>query len=259
MAVQRAVIVTGGASGIGLGAARLLGEEGWATVLVDRDPDALDVAVTALREAGATVAAALPADIRETETAERAVAAAEAQGHELRGLVNAAAAVFQGSLWDLDPDDLDRCHAVNVRGTFQMMRAAAPAMRAHGGGSIVNVGSGDSFLGERDQLAYCTTKAGVLNMTRAAAMDAADAGIRVNCVCPGVIDTPFFRAGIAGARDPDGIVAMVEGRQPLGLLAPDAVAQAIAFLVSDRGAGMTGSALVVDGGLSASWWYERRA
>jgi NAD(P)-dependent dehydrogenase (short-subunit alcohol dehydrogenase family) len=253
---RSSVVVTGGASGIGLASAVALGARGWAAVLVDRDGEALSAAADGLSGDGVAVGV-VEGDITDPATADRAVAAARVLG-PLRGLVNAAGVVVQGSLWDLNPDELDACHAVNVRGTFQMMRAVALEMRDGGGGSIVNVGSGDSFLAERDQLAYCTTKAAVLNMTRAAAMDVAEAGIRVNCVCPGVVDTPFFRAGISGALDPDAVAEMAGSRQPLGLLRPQAVGEAIAFLISEEGGGMTGSAMVVDGGLSATWWYERR-
>ena len=174
-----------------------------------------------LRRAGASVSGVLHADIKDPDTSARAVALARANSQELRGLVNCAAATYLGSLDALSVEDLDACYAVNVRGTFMMMQAAARAMRTSGGGSIVNVGSADSFYGEEGAFAYCTTKAAVLNMTRAAAMDLAAAGIRFNCVCPGVIDTPFFRASFDAGDDPQEMIRAVGRRQPLGILNPD--------------------------------------
>jgi meso-butanediol dehydrogenase/(S,S)-butanediol dehydrogenase/diacetyl reductase len=252
---RRSVIVTGGASGTGLSTARMLGSQGWSVVLVDRDKEGLADAVSELRLTGATITDVIEGDIRAPETSSRAVTVAEADGQELRGLVNCAAATYLGPLESLSVEDLDDCYAVNVRGTFMMMKAAASAMRSHGGGSIVNIGSADSFYGEEGTLAYCTTKAAVLNMTRAAAMDLSSSGIRVNCVCPGVIDTPFFRASFKDDDDPEAIIAAVERRQPMGILHPDDIASAVAFLIGDAAKGMTGSTVVVDRGLSASWRY----
>lgn len=252
---QRSVIVTGGASGVGLSTARILGSDGWSIVLVDLDDDRLAEAAAELGRENITVAAVIKGDIRAPETSSRSVAAAEADDLRLGGLVNCAAATYLGALESLSVEDLDNCYAVNVRGTFMMMKAAASAMRRHGGGSIVNIGSADSFYGEEGTLAYCTTKAAVLNMTRAAAMDLGSADIRVNCVCPGVIDTPFFRASFKDGDDPEAIIAAVERRQPMGILHPDDIASAVAFLIGDAAQGMTGSTVVVDRGLSASWRY----
>jgi meso-butanediol dehydrogenase / (S,S)-butanediol dehydrogenase / diacetyl reductase len=255
MSTTHSVIITGGASGTGLATARLLGADNWSVVLVDRDQRGLDHAEQILRESGVAIAAAVSGDIKDPDTAVRAVMAASIDGLSLRGLVNCAAATCLGTVESISVSDLDDCYAVNVRGTFLMIQAAVGAMRRNGGGSIVNVGSADSFLGEEGTLAYCTTKGAVLNLTRAAAMDLAAGRIRVNCVCPGVIDTPFFRASFSERDDAAAIIAAVNGRHPMGILQPDDVAAAIAFLIGDGAAGMTGSVVVVDRGLSASWRY----
>lgn len=251
--VGRSVIITGAASGIALAAAETLGRAGWAVVPVDKDADSLAAAADRLRQHGIDVRPPLAADIREPATARAAVGLATEDSLRLAGLVNAAATNLLGGIDTMSVDDLDLAYGINVRGTFLMMQAAIPGMRAGGGGSIVNVGSVDSFMGEEGALAYCTTKGAVLNMTRAAAMDLSGDGIRVNCLCPGIIDTPFFRGTFADSPDADAIVAAANRRQPLGVLDPAAVADAIAFLVTDASRGMTGSNLVVDGGISASW------
>jgi meso-butanediol dehydrogenase/(S,S)-butanediol dehydrogenase/diacetyl reductase len=256
---RRSVIITGAASGIALAAARLLGKEGWALVLVDRSAEGLRAAAEQLTHEGATVAGAVAADLTDSDCAGRSVAVATVPGLELRGLINCAALAIPGSIEDLAVTDLDRCYAVNVRGTFLMMQAAVEAMKVAGESSIVNVGSVDSFMGEANTVAYCATKAATLNMTKAAAMDLAHVGIRVNCVCPGVVDTPFFRNSLDGIANQDAVVESVRRRHPLGLLEPADVARTIAFLISDAGRGITGTAVVVDAGLSASWGYQTPA
>lgn len=253
MSSNKSVIVTGAASGIAYAAAERLGLDGWVIVAVDKDEAALHSARDRLRDRGVDVAGAIAADIRESSTAEHAARVATEGSLRLAGLINAAATTALGSIDTITPADLDLAYAVNVRGTLQMMQAVLPGLRANGGGSIVNVGSVDSFMGEDGTLAYCATKGAVLNLTRAAAMDLSGDGIRVNCVCPGIVDTPFFYGSFQGAPDADAIVDAANRRQPLGVLPPEVVAESMAFLISDAGRGMTGSALVVDGGMSASW------
>lgn len=250
---NKSVIITGAASGIALAAAEKLGTEGWTVVAVDRDADAVHAAVAALRDRGASVLEPVVADIGDESASRKAVELATSAEYVLAGLVNAAANNSLGPVDEISVDDLDASYRVNVRGTFLMMQAAIPGLRANGGGAIVNVGSVDSYMGEPGTLAYCTTKGAVLNMTRAAAMDLAPSGIRVNCVCPGIIDTPFFRASFEGSPQAEAVLAAANQRQPLGVLDPAAVAETLVFLVTERSRGMTGSMLVVDGGISTSW------
>ena len=250
---NKSVIITGAASGIALAAAKSLGTDGWTVVPVDRDAEALHAAVAGLREIGASVLEPVVADIGDESASRRAVESATGDGYALAGLINAAANNSLGPVDEISADDLDASYRVNVRGTFLMIQAAIPGMRANGGGAIVNVGSVDSYMGEPGTLAYCTMKGAVLNMTRAAAMDLAPSGIRVNCVCPGIIDTPFFRASFEDSPDADAILAAADARQPLGILDPAAVAETLVFLVTGKSRGMTGSMLVVDGGISTSW------
>lgn len=251
--VRRSVIITGAARGIAYEAAVMLGQAGWAVTPVDLEAEALRAAAARLREAGVEVAEPVAGDIRDSGTSDRAVESATGGGLRLAGLINAAADNALGAVDAISADELDRVYQVNVRGTFLMMRAVIPAMRAGGGGAIVNVGSVDGFMGEAGTFAYCATKGAVLNMTRAAAMDLSGDGIRVNCVSPGVIDTRFFHGTLTGSPSAPEIVAAANARQPLGILDPAAVAEALVFLVTDRSRGMTGSNLVIDGGMSASW------
>lgn len=177
-------------------------------------------------------------------------------GTDPRVLVCSAGVVKLGSVLDLSIQDWRRVFDVVLDGALLGMRATIPGMVRQGGGSIVTVGSVDSFLVERNGAAYCAAKGALLQLTRSVAIDFARDGVRANCVCPGVTDTPFFRNGLAAL--PDGPLrrqARIE-RNPIGrLLEADEVAAMIAFLCSDAASGVTGTAITVDGGLSASFEF----
>ena len=141
---------------------------------------------------------------------------------------------------------------MNVRGTFLCSRAVLPAMIERGGGVIVNVASAGSLVAIPTRAAYCASKGAVLALTRAMAIDHVEQGIRVNCVCPGSIDTPWVERLVEAADDPEAALADIVARQPMRRLGgADEVAKAIAYLASDDAAYATGSALVLDGGWTA--------
>jgi len=249
-------IVTGAASGVGRATCERLGRDGWELTLVDANRDALSAVAVALSQAGVSVRGQVVGDVSDPDCGARAVELCDGEDGALGALVNSAAILRLGSVVDLAVEDWDRVIAVNLRGTFLMMKAALPRLRAHGSGRIVNVASVDAFVAEPHLAAYCASKGGVLMLTRAAAVDHAREGIRINCVCPGAIDTPFLRSVTDKTEDPAGTLRKVGDRHPFGrLLTPEDVADVIAYLVSDRAAAIVGSGLVVDGGLSATWQY----
>jgi NAD(P)-dependent dehydrogenase (short-subunit alcohol dehydrogenase family) len=143
----------------------------------------------------------------------------------------------------------ERVFAVNASGTFLCCKHAIPRMIAAGGGSIVNMGSVAGMVGLRNRAAYCASKGAVIAFTRALALDHVADRIRVNCICPGTVDSPWVRRLMDEAGEPlDALVA----RQPMGRLGtPVEIAEAVLYVASDAAAFMTGSALVLDGGLTA--------
>jgi NAD(P)-dependent dehydrogenase (short-subunit alcohol dehydrogenase family) len=139
---------------------------------------------------------------------------------------------------------------VNLRGQWLMAHAAIPEMLKRAGGAIVNVSSVQGLASQRNVLAYSTSKHGMIGLTRTMAVDFAKRGIRVNCVCPGTVDTPMVRATIDQDHNPDRLRKILADMHPIGRIGqPREIGEVIAFLASDRASFMTGSIVVVDGGL----------
>jgi NAD(P)-dependent dehydrogenase (short-subunit alcohol dehydrogenase family) len=167
-------------------------------------------------------------------------------------LFNCAGWVHQGTLLECTVEDWDRSFDLNVRSMFVMCKAMVPKMIAAGGGVIVNMAS---VLGARkaavNRLAYASSKAAVEGFTRALAIDHVKQGIRVNCVCPGTVDTPSLGDRINAFKDPAQARRDFVARQPMGRLASaEEIAETFVYLASDESSFMTGQALFVDGGMS---------
>jgi len=152
----------------------------------------------------------------------------------------------------VEPDEWDRVFAVNVRGVYLGCKYALPHMLAQGGGSIINTASVLALVGAPERAAYCASKGAVVALTRQIAVEYADRGIRCNCLCPTTVDTPWVDRLLADAPDPVARRRALEERQPMGRLATaEDVAAAALYLASDDAAFVTGTAMVIDGGLSA--------
>lgn len=242
--------MTGAASGIGAATVEQFRAEGRTVVGVDVQdaPDAFRVEGVAW----------VTGDVARTETWEEVVACAQRTFDESpSALVLNAARHVVGTILETSPADWQSIFDVNVTGAYHGIRACLPGMKQRGEGAIVTVASVDAFMAEQSFVAYCASKGALLQLTRAVALDHARDGIRANCVCPGVTDTPFFRRHLDGAADPEGWLAERVARQPVGrLLEPDDVASVVTFLISDRAAGVLGSMTVVDGGLSTGFDFR---
>jgi meso-butanediol dehydrogenase/(S,S)-butanediol dehydrogenase/diacetyl reductase len=248
---DKVCIVTGGGSGIGRASALLFAREGARLAVADkRLPAAEAVAAECIREG----AQALPVevDVARSADVQRMVAATVAAFGRLDVLVNNAGYGIAGSVVETDEQAWDDLMAVNVRGVFLCCKHAIPAMRANGGGAIVNTASVVAAVGIRDRAAYCASKGAVAALTRAVAIDHVGDGIRCNAVAPGTVDTPYFDRILKTSADPAAVRKKLETRQLLGRLGtPEEIAAAILFLAGDESRFATGTILTIDGGMTA--------
>jgi len=246
--------VTGGGSGIGRATAHLLARRGASVAVFDIAANSAERVAREIRDDGGTSIAIIGDTSSEADVA----AALERSAAELGDcdvVVTAAAILNDFAGVDAIPaKEFDQVIAVNLRGPFLVIKHAVPQLRRSGRGVIVCIASVDGYFGEIGLSAYCASKGGVINLVRAAALDLAREGIRVNAVCPSVTDTPLLRNRIASLPNPDEILAERAERHPLGrLLRPEDSAGAIGWLISPEAAGVTGAIIPVDAGVGAGW------
>jgi NAD(P)-dependent dehydrogenase (short-subunit alcohol dehydrogenase family) len=244
---DRVAVVTGAGSGLGRATAHRLADEGAPVAAVDLDGDAAEKTVAEIGERGGT-ARAYTTDVSDPAQVRSAVDSAAADLGRPEVLVNAAGI---GSFAHTMEETYDRWSAilgVNLTGTFLMCQAALRYM-LDGGGVIVNVASNAGLMGQPYSAAYCASKGGVVNLTRALSVEYVRRGVRVNAVAPGGMNTPM----IAGFRMPEGVNMKEFARvtSPLGAAEPEEVAGVIAYIASDDGRYMTGSIVSIDGGITA--------
>jgi NAD(P)-dependent dehydrogenase (short-subunit alcohol dehydrogenase family) len=248
---DKVCVVTGGGSGIGAATCALFAREGAKLVVADLNLEAAQAVADAANAAGGT-AVATAVDVSDSAAARKMIDFALAEFGRLDVLVNNAGFGFAGSVVDTDEADWDRLMSVNLKGVFLGCKHAIPVMQRQGGGAIVNTASVVANVGVRDRAAYCASKGGVAALTRAMALDHVDAGIRVNAVAPGTIDSPYFDRMLAKVDDPAAFKKGITERQAMGRLGkPEEIAGAILYLASDEASFVTGSLLTVDGGMTA--------
>lgn len=247
---MKTTVVTGAASGIGAATVRRLLSLGRTVVAVDVAEAPDEFRTDAVRW--------IVGDIGSLDTWRRVTDATQTGfGEHAHGLVLCAARHVVGDILETDEAQWEGVFNTNVMGAYHGIRSCLPAMREHRDGAIVTVASVDAFMAEQRLTAYCASKGALIQMTRAVALDFARDGVRANCICPGVTDTPFFRRHLESAEDPESWLGERVARQPLGrLLSPEDVAGAIVFLLSDDAAAMVGSTMVVDAGLSAGFDFR---
>jgi NAD(P)-dependent dehydrogenase (short-subunit alcohol dehydrogenase family) len=244
----KVALITGGGSGIGRAIAESLAADGALVAVCGRRPQPLEETVAACEARGAR-ALAVPTDVRDPDAVQACVDRVVAELGPPELLVNSAAGTFICPAIDLSPNGWRAVVEIVLNGTFFTSRAVALALReAKRGGSILNVVATYAWTGNPGTVHSAAAKAGVLNLTKTLAVEWAPLGIRVNAVCPGVIDTPMLRL----MDDPEAGRAYLQSRVPVGRLGgPGEVAAAIAFLLSDEASYTTGAALPVEGGALA--------
>ena len=244
-------IVTGAGSGIGRAVALRLASEGARVVVSDVDKGAAEAVAAEIDGTGGEALA------RETDVARAAdvgalVGQAVSRWGGLDVMVNNAGVGVAGTVVTTTEEEYERVMDVCVRGTFLGMKHAIPAIKDSGGGSVVNLSSIAALVGVPDRAVYSAAKGAILAMTRAAAIDHVEGGVRVNCIAPGTVDTPWIGRITAGYEDPEGARANMQARQPHGrFVAPGEIAAMAAYLASDESASCVGACMVVDGGATA--------
>ena len=245
---DKVALITGAGSGIGAAIAETFARAGARVFATDRDLDAARATADRIQRNGKR-ADALLLDVSDEAACARAVAAVQEADGRLDILVNNAGIGHVGTLVSTTGADLDRLYQVNVRGVFNVSKAFLPGMIERRRGSIVNMASVAGTVGIRDRLAYATTKFAVVGLTKCMALDHATEGVRVNCICPGRVQTPFVAARLKEYPDPERAYREMCATQSLGRMGtPEEIAAAALYLASDEAAFVTGSALIIDGG-----------
>jgi NAD(P)-dependent dehydrogenase (short-subunit alcohol dehydrogenase family) len=242
-------IVTGAGSGIGRAIALRFAEEGARVIIADVDGEA---AAGVAAEAGGGEALVRKTDVTDSSEVEALVRTAVERWGGLDVMVNNAGIGVAGTTTDTPEEDYERVMDVCLRGTFLGMKHAIPAIRDSGGGSIINLSSVAALVGIADRAVYSAAKGAILAITRAAAIDHVEEGVRVNCIAPGTVDTPWIGRITAGYDDPEEARRNMEARQPHGrLVTAEEIAAMAAYLASDESASVIGACMVVDGGMTA--------
>ena len=245
---DKIVMITGATSGIGEATAHAFARSGAKLVLTGRNEKRGQALAG---ELGGTFTAG---DLTDRSFADSLISDAVEQQGRLDVLVNNAGTIFRRTVADMTDDEWRATMDVNVHAVFYLCRAAIVAMRKQGGGAIVNVSSDAAFIGATAMPAYCASKAAVMQMTRAMALDHAREGLRINAVCPDMVRTPML-ANEARQMGSDPDTYFAEGAEgiPMGRIGePEEVADAILYLASDKASFVTGAGLLVDGGVTAT-------
>ncbi|HKV79846.1 MAG TPA: SDR family NAD(P)-dependent oxidoreductase [Candidatus Sulfotelmatobacter sp.] len=244
----KVAMITGAASGIGRGITLFLAEMGASVSVLDIDAQKGEETAAEIRSQGGE-ALFTRCDVRSAPDCRHAVETAISKRGRIDILCNCAGIAIRKDVVDLTEDEWNRVLDITLKGIYLLSHEVVPHMIRAGGGSIINIGSGWSLKGGPRAAAYCAAKGGTVNLTRAMAIDHGKHNIRVNCVCPGDIDTPMLRSECAQLGEDARSFMREAANRPLARVGtPDDIANAVLFLASPMSSWITGAALVVDGG-----------
>jgi len=250
----KAAFITGGGSGIGRAIAQRFAGEGASVMVADIRADAAAQTAQMIAADGAR-AASVYVDVTDADAVQSAVARTADELGGIDVVVNNAGITIVGAAHELSAEQWDRELSINLKSVYLVSRAAWSHLQARGGGSIVSTASIAGLWAIPDDAAYCASKAAVIMLTKCMALDGAREQIRANCVCPGFVQTPMIDGYFDDQPDPQAARRFATGLHPLGRLGePVDIADAFVYLASDEARWVTGTALVVDGGLTSGIW-----
>lgn len=253
----KVAIVTGAASGIGRASAIAFSREGAKVVVADRNADGGAESVAAIQSAGG-IAHFAQVDVAKEVDIRQMIDDAVTRWGRIDVLFNNAGVVLVRSIEQMTEDEWDRVMSINVKAAFLAAKHVVPIMRWNGGGTILNTGSIASFTGQVGTPAYSASKGAIALLTKSLALDLGRDNIRVNCICPGITDTPMLREHLGHGEEGESRIRARLSRVPLGtILSSEDVARAALYLVSEDSAGITGVLHVVDGGLLAASEFDQ--
>jgi NAD(P)-dependent dehydrogenase (short-subunit alcohol dehydrogenase family) len=246
----KTAIITGAAAGIGAATAALFASEGAQVVAVDIDRPSLDLLTSQLQELGADCLA-VTADVSQRADVERVIHSALEKFGRIDILFNNAGIVTPGKIDAIEEEQWDRAIAINLKSVYLFCHAVLPEFKKRGGGVILNTASATALRMVVDRACYTATKAAIIGLTKSMALDYVADNIRVNCLCPGTVDTPSLGQRIAAFPNPVEARKSFIARQPMARFGtPEEIAQAALYLVSSDAAFVTGMAFAIDGGFS---------
>jgi NAD(P)-dependent dehydrogenase (short-subunit alcohol dehydrogenase family) len=247
--------VSGAASGMGEAIACLFADEGAAVALIDVQADKGRTVADRIAKRGGR-ATFIECDVRREDQVRSSIDETVKQLGGLHIVVNCAGIVQVKQLHELDVADWDRLMDINVKSIFLSTKHAIPHLRKNSRSYIVNIGSVGSFIAQSSTPAYTASKGAVMQLSKSIALDYAADGVRCNCVCPGITDTPMFREHMDKAPDPAAAIAARLKRVPMGVsLTPRDIAKSVLYFSCEDSAGVTGTTLIVDAGyLAAAEW-----
>ena len=247
---NKVALITGAAAGIGRATSILFAHEGASIVAVDVDARGLDALTAEIASSGGQ-AKAVVADVSQSTDVDAAVSSAISWFGRIDILFNNAGLVPSGKLHETTEADWDKSMAVGVKSVYLFSRRVVTILQKQGGGVILNMSSAVALRSLPNRAAYAATKGAILALTRAMALDYVKDNIRVNCLCPGTIDTPSLRERLKAQGDAETVRKQFEARQPMGRLGTaEEIASGALYLVSDDASFVTGVAFSIDGGLS---------
>ncbi|HCR15925.1 MAG TPA: hypothetical protein DIU35_00440 [Candidatus Latescibacteria bacterium] len=253
---DQVVWISGGASGMGQASAELFASEGASVAIADIQDDRAQDVVSSIEEAGGN-AKFHKCDVSCEEDVKKSILATAKDFGGLQILVNCAGIVHVGPLHEYEEQDWDLLMGVNLKSIYFSLKHGIRYLRKHDRSYIVNIGSVGSFIGQAQTPAYTTSKHAVLGLSRSIALDYAKDGLRCNCICPGITDTPMLRYHLSQSGDADTALSDRLRRVPTGAaLLPEDIARSVLYLCCEDSAGITGTSLVVDGGYTTAAEWE---